>query len=177
MIFNMNNVKSIKIHLPYYFKISSSLYPSNKEENNYVSHLSYCSVAGSLMYAMVCTRLDISHAIGVVSRYKENLGRDHWETMKWVLQYLRGTIDYCITYNGCIDLVCSYVDSDFADDLDKRGSTSGYVLTLAGGPIFWMLKPKNIVTLSTTEEEYIVVSHSCKEAIWLKGLLGEFRKG
>eukprot|EP00253_Pinus_taeda_P030568 PITA_30568 len=59
-------------------------------------------------------------------------------------------------------------------DLDKRRSTSGYVFTLAGGAISWMSKLQNIVALSTTKAEYIVVSHACKEAIWLKGLFGEF---
>jgi hypothetical protein len=106
----------------------------------------------------------------------ENPGKEHWETVKWVLRYLRGTSAYCITYNGCSDSICGYVDSDFAGDLDKRRSTSGYVFTLAGGPICWMSKLQNIVALSTTEAEYIVVSHACKEAIWLKGLLGEFGK-
>eukprot|EP00253_Pinus_taeda_P023901 PITA_23901 len=90
---------------------------------------------GCLMYAMVCTRLDISHAVGVVSRYMANPG-----------------------------------------DLDKRRSTSGYVFTLAGGAISWMSKLQNIVALSTTEAEYIAASHACKEAIWLKGLFGEFGK-
>jgi hypothetical protein len=61
--------------------------------------------------------------------------------------------------------VCGYVDSNFVGDLDKRRSTSGYVFTLAGGPICWMSKLQNTIA-----------SHACKEAIWLKGLLGEFGK-
>ena len=96
--------------------------------------------------------------------------------MKWVLRYLRGTSDYCITFDGCNDEVCGYVYSDFAGDLDKRRSTSGYVFTLIGGAISWMSKLQNIVALSTTEAEYIVASPACKEAIWLKGLLGELGK-
>eukprot|EP00253_Pinus_taeda_P022718 PITA_22718 len=59
-------------------------------------------------------------------------------------------------------------------DLDKRRSTLGYVFTLAGGAISWMSKLQNIVALSTTEAEYIAAPHACKEAIWLKGLFGEF---
>ena len=85
------------------------------------------------MYAMVCTRLDVSHVVGVVSRYMENLGKEHWAVVKWVLRYLRGTSDYCITYNRSNEYVCGYVDSDFAGDLDKRRSTSRYVFTLASG--------------------------------------------
>eukprot|EP00253_Pinus_taeda_P009603 PITA_09603 len=107
-------------------------------------------------------------------RYIANPSKEHWSTVKWVLQYLRGTSSYCITYNKSSEFVCGYVDSDFAGDLDKRRSTSGYVLTLAGGAISWMSKLQNIVALSTTEAEYIAASHACKEVIWLKGLSGEF---
>jgi hypothetical protein len=71
--------------------------------------------------------------------------------VKWVLWYLRGTSDYYITYCSGRALVCGYVDSDFAGDLDKRRSTSGYVFTLVGGAISWMSKLQNIVALSTTE--------------------------
>jgi hypothetical protein len=93
--------------------------------------------------------------------------------VKWVLRYPRGTSNYYIIYNDCSDLVCSYVDSYFAGDLDKRRSTSGYVFTLGGEPVSWMSKLQNIVFLSTTEVEYIAASHACKERIWLKGFLGD----
>jgi hypothetical protein len=157
-----------------HFNISLGLCPSNDEENDYMSLVPYANVVGSLMYVMVSTRPNISHVVGVVSRYMENLGKEHWEAMKWVLRYLRGTSSYSITYYGSRDSVCGYVDLDFAGDLDKRRSTPGYVFTLAGGPISWMSKLQNIVSLSTTEAEYMVASHACKEAIWLQGLLGEF---
>jgi hypothetical protein len=88
------------------------------------NNISYVNALRSLMYVRVSTRPDISHVIGVVSRYMTNPGKEHWTTLKWVLRYLRGTSYYCITYNGCNDLVQGYVDSDFAGDLDKRISTS-----------------------------------------------------
>ena len=102
-----------------------------------------------------------------------NPRKEHWNAVKWMLQYLRGTSDYCITFNNNSDSVCSFVYSYFVGDLDKRRSTSGYVFTLAGGAISWMSKLQDIVVLSTTEFEYIVASHACKEAIWLRGLLRE----
>ena len=173
----MNNVTlPVNIPLTSYFKLSSSFCPSNKVENDYMSCVLYASVVGSLMYAMVCTRIDISQAVGVVSRYMENPGKEHWVAVKWVIQDLRGTSNCCITFDGCSDEVYGYVDSDFAGDLDKRKSTSGYVFTLAGGAISWMSKLQNNVASSTTETEYIASSHACKEEVWLKGLLGELRK-
>jgi hypothetical protein len=172
--FGMNDVKLVSIPLASHFKLSSSLCPSTKEENEYMSRIPYANAVGSLMYAMVSTRPDISHAVGVVSRYMENPGKEHWATMKWVLRYLRGTSDYCITYNSGCELVCGYVDSNFAGDLNKRILTSECLFTLVGGDISWMSNLQNIISLSATEAEYVAASHACKEAIWLKGLFGEF---
>ena len=72
MRFSMNNVKPIQIPLASHFKLSLGLCPSNDEEKDYMSRVPYANVVGSLMYVMVSTRLDISHAFGVVSRYMEN---------------------------------------------------------------------------------------------------------
>ena len=75
-----------------------------------MSRVPYANVVGCLMYAMVCTRPNISHAIGVVSKYMANTGKEHWNAVKWVLQYLRGTSDYCITFNRTSDSICGFVD-------------------------------------------------------------------
>ena len=52
-----------------------------------MARVSYASVVGSLMYAMVCTRPDIAHAVGVESRFMANPGTEHWEAIKWLLRY------------------------------------------------------------------------------------------
>ena len=119
----------------------------NDEEKNYISRVPYANVVGSLMYAMVSTRPNISHEIDVINRYIENPSKDHWEKVKWVLWYLRGTSGYSITYDGSTDLVCGYVDSDLVGDLEKRRSTSRYVFTLAGGHVIWMSNIQNVVSL------------------------------
>ena len=71
------------------------------------------------------------------------------------------------------------MDSDWADDVDRRRSTSAYIFTLFGGAINWMSKRQVVVTLSTTEAEYMATTHACKEAIWLKRLCSdiEFKQG
>lgn len=74
----MNNVKPVSVPLASHFKLSSSLCPNTDEEKDYMSRIPYANVVGCLMYAMVCTRPDISHAVGVVSRYMENPGKEHW---------------------------------------------------------------------------------------------------
>lgn len=133
-----------------------------------MNRVPYPNAVGSLIYVMVSTRPNILHVIGVVSRYMENLGKEHWGALKWVLQYLKGTSNYCITYNGISDSVCGYVDSDFVGGLDKMRSTSGYVFTLAGGVVSWISKLHNVVSLFTIKVEYMVVSHACKEEIGQK---------
>ena len=61
-----------------------------------------------------------------------------------------------------------FVDADWAGDLDRRRSTSGYVFNLFGGAISWMSKRQAVVALSTTESEYMAATHASKEAIWLQ---------
>ncbi|CAA0828942.1 Uncharacterized mitochondrial protein AtMg00810 [Striga hermonthica] len=58
----------------------------------------YSSAVGSLMYAMVCTRPDIAHAVGIVSRCLSNPGKDHWKVVKWILRYLKGSANKCLTF-------------------------------------------------------------------------------
>jgi hypothetical protein len=97
MRFSMNIVKPVNIPLAFHCKLSSSLCPGSKEGNDYIFHLPYASTIGRMMFAMKCSRLDISHEVGVVSGHMAN--PEHW---KWVLWYLRGT---SITYGGCNDFV------------------------------------------------------------------------
>ncbi|GJS48325.1 retrovirus-related pol polyprotein from transposon TNT 1-94 [Tanacetum coccineum] len=69
--------------------------------------------------------------------------------------------------------VVDYCDSDYAGDLDKRRSTTGYVFTLAKAPISWKSTLQSTTALSTTKAEYMAMTEAVKEAIWLQGLLGE----
>lgn len=52
------------------------------------------------MYAMVCTRPDIAHAVSVVSRFMSNPGRQHWEAVKWIMRYLRGSSSQKLCFGG-----------------------------------------------------------------------------
>ena len=102
---------------------------------DHMSKVPYASAIGSLMYAIVCTRLDIAHAIGVVSRYMSRPGKQYWEAVKWILRYLRGSIDTCLYFTGASLKMQGYVDADLANDIDSRKSTNGFVFTLGGTTI------------------------------------------
>ena len=80
----------------------------------------------------------------------ENPGKEYWVAVKLLLWYLRGTSEYCITFNKNGDYVCSYVDSYFVGDLDISISISGYIFTLVGGPISWISNLQEVVAISTT---------------------------
>eukprot|EP00253_Pinus_taeda_P007528 PITA_07528 len=100
--------------------------PKTQEEEEDMSRVRYASAVSSLMYAMVYTRLDIAHAVGVLSRFMSKPGKEHWTTVKQVFRYLRGTSDYGLCYQGRPGLdkiwdICGFVDVDWAGDLDQRG--------------------------------------------------------
>jgi hypothetical protein len=105
-----------------------------------MSCVPYASAVGNLMYAMVCTRPYIAHAVGFLSRYMSKPGKEHWTTVKRVFRYLHGTTRYGLCYQGrpILDRVLDihgFVDVDWVGDLDCRRSTSGYVFNLFGGAI------------------------------------------
>ncbi|KAI3740618.1 hypothetical protein L2E82_31087 [Cichorium intybus] len=171
--FNMENAKPVGTPLANHFKLSKKNSPSSDKEKEEMKKVPYYSAVGSLMYAMVCTRPDIAHAVGVVSRYLANPGKQHWEAVKWILRYLKGSSKLCLCYGGAKPIVKGYTDADMAGDLDNRKSTSSYVFTLAGGAISWQSKLQKCVALSTTEAEYIAAVEAGKELIWLKRFLQE----
>ncbi|KAH7437280.1 hypothetical protein KP509_05G063800 [Ceratopteris richardii] len=117
----------------------------------------YASACGSLIYAMVTTRADIAHAMGVVSKFMANLYKAHWEAFKSILRYLKGTKDKRLCYGKCPMELKGFCDSDMEGDVDTCKSTRGYVHTLAGGTISWCSRLERIIALSTTEAEYISV--------------------
>ncbi|KAH9753523.1 hypothetical protein KPL71_015101 [Citrus sinensis] len=171
--FNMQDCKSISTPLPVNFKLSSSMCPSNEAERKEMSRVPYASAVGSLMFVMICTRPDIAQAVGAVSRYMANPSGEHWIVVKRIMRYIKGTSDVALCYGGSEFTVRGYVDSDFAGDLDKRKSTTGYMFTLAGAAVSWVSKLQTVVALSTTEAEYMAATQACKEAIWIQRLLEE----
>jgi ATP-binding cassette subfamily B (MDR/TAP) protein 1 len=98
--FSMENAKAVSTPLPSHLKLSKEMCPKTQEEEAKMSKVPYSSAVGSLMYAMVCTRPDIAHAVGVVSRYMSHPSIQHWNVVKWILRYLRGTSSQCLHFGG-----------------------------------------------------------------------------
>ncbi|KAE8707674.1 hypothetical protein F3Y22_tig00110377pilonHSYRG00029 [Hibiscus syriacus] len=116
---------------------------------------------GSLMFAMICTRPDIAQAVGVVSRYMANPGKEHWNIVKRILRYIKGPqmLHYVTEDQLTNQWVC---DSDYAGDLDKSKSTTGYVFKVAGGAVSWVSKLQSVVATSTTEAEYVAATQATR---------------
>ncbi|MCO5608121.1 hypothetical protein L7F22_062326 [Adiantum nelumboides] len=92
--------KALSTPLPAYLKLSKNDCPKSVEEKAEMAKIPYASACGSLMYAMVATRPDIAHAVGVVSKFMSNPGKKHWDAVKSILRYLSGTADRQLRYGG-----------------------------------------------------------------------------
>ncbi|XP_057528050.1 secreted RxLR effector protein 161-like [Amaranthus tricolor] len=171
--FGMKKSKPISIPTSMSCKLSLSMSPQT-EELAYMSRVPYANVVGCLMYVKVCTRPYIAHAVCVVSQFMARPGREHWQGVKRIFRYLRGTTDISLVYgNGKKFLVTGYSGSDYTADVDTRRSMTGYVFTLGGSMVSWKSTLQSSVTLSTAEVEYMALNSAAKESIWLKGLGGE----
>ena len=136
--------------------------PKTQEEVDNMSLIPYALVLCSLMYAMVWTRPNIAHATGFVSRYMDNPGKEHWQAVKWILRYLRGTSTHALCFQGNQNILQGYIDTDMAGDKDSCQSTTGYVFTIVGTAVSWASKLQKLVFLSTTEAKYVDLSKLAK---------------
>ncbi|KAK9076575.1 hypothetical protein SSX86_004909 [Deinandra increscens subsp. villosa] len=174
--YGMEGCKPVKTSFAAHFKLSSKDSPVTDDEFKEMEKVPYAQVVGSLMFLMVCTRLDISFGVSVVSRFLSNPGKEHWKAVKWILRYLAGTKDKGIWFgDGKIgtDKILGFVDSDFAKDLDKFRSITGYVFLLFGNLVSWRATLQGVVALSSTEAEYMALTEAMKEALWLTGFIKE----
>ncbi|RVW19222.1 uncharacterized mitochondrial protein AtMg00810-like [Vitis vinifera] len=138
-----------------------------------VDSIIYKQIVGSLMY-LTATRPDIMHSVSLISRYMENPTELHFLAAKKICCYLQGTKDFGLFYKkGKRSDLIGFTDSDYAGDQDNRRSTSGYVFMLGTGAVSWSSKKQLIVTLSTTEAEFVAATACACQAIWLRKILEE----
>lgn len=69
------------------------------------------------MYSMIGTRPDFSYPVGLKSMFMTNLIKEHWQTVKWVLRYIKGSVNTGMRYSDIGDFgIRGYCDSDYAAD-------------------------------------------------------------
>lgn len=167
--FNMENCNPIDTPMDPNQKLSKEMCPKTDAEQQEMANIPFQEAIGCIMYAAQISRPDICFAVGVLSRYNTNYGRAHWTAVKRVLRYLKGTIDMKLTFQpGDIDELIGYCDADWAGDLDKRRSTTGYMFQAQGGAISWATRSQPTIALSSTEAEFMSMVAAIQEALWLK---------
>nr|KYP57482.1 Retrovirus-related Pol polyprotein from transposon TNT 1-94 [Cajanus cajan] len=143
------------------------------EEGIKVNETHFKQMVGSLMY-ITTTRPDLMFVVSLISRYMSQPTEMHAKVAKRILRYLKGTENYGILYKrGGIEELQAYTDSDYAGDLEDRKSTSGYVFIMSGGSVAWSSRKQPIVTISTTEAEFIAAAGCACQAVWMRRVLKE----
>ena len=174
--FGFSNVRPVTTPLDPGMRLSKEQCPSTKAELAEMASIPYSQLVGALMYLAVATRPDIAHAVGVLARFNANPGMEHWKALKHLCCYLQGTKDIKLCYQpdpSSPERFTAYADADYAGELDSRRSTSGMVVKMGSGAISWASKLQPVVTLSTTEAEYISATATGQEVLWLRNLFSE----
>ena len=170
--FGFDELKPISTPMEPHIKLTNAQSPSTGAEYVSMQHIPYCEAIGLLMYAALSTHPDISYAVSTVSCFLSNPGMPHWEAVRHIYRYLISTKNLCLTYRGTTRPLEGYTDVDGSMAKDRK-AISSYTFLIDGGAMSWASKKQEIVLLSTTESEYITMTHATKEALWLQSFIGE----
>jgi len=154
-------------------------------EDKPANHKEYLSMVGSLMYAALRSRPDITFSVTALSRYNVQPLEMHATVAKRVLRYLKTTAGFRIHYRRLPNpiTIVGYTDSDWAGNLTTWKSVGGCVFGLGNvngnnelvisGLIHWQAKSQSVVAVSTLEAEYVACSHAIQESLWLRRMMKE----
>lgn len=165
--FNMSDCSSCDTPMEINLKLEKDM--NNNSNKNYP----YQQLIGSLMYLSVLTRPDITFSVSFLSQYNNCFNESHWKHLKRLLKYLKGTREYGLVYKKTNCNMHGFVDADWAScSLDRRSYT-GFCFLMSNSVVSYESKKQKTVALSSTEAEYMALSESCKEGIYLMNLLNE----
>lgn len=170
--FHMEEAKNSAIPAEPGLHLSGNKKATTDEFQDKVNQIPYREAVGSLLFLARVSRPDIEYAVNRASQFLTNFSEEHWQAVKRIFRYLCGTKNFGITYgsSGSEGNLTGFTDADYAGCLDTRRSTSGFVFMFHGGPVTWSSQRQGVVSLSTTEAEYIALAHGVKESIWLKNM-------
>ncbi|XP_066334485.1 uncharacterized mitochondrial protein AtMg00810-like [Miscanthus floridulus] len=159
---------------PAHTPMEEKLKLSQKSMGEEVDPTHYQRLIGSLRY-LVHTRLDITFAIGYMSQFMERPTMEHLQTVKRILRYVGGTIDYGLHYGRAPGTTwfVGYCDSDFAGNVDTNKSTTGTMFFLGDYLVNWQSLKQKVVALSSYESEYIATTTAATQVLWLSRMLAE----
>ena len=141
------------------------------EDGDRIDETLYKQIVGSFMY-LTATRPDMMFVVSLISRYMSRPTELHMKVAKRALRYLKGSINYGIFYKrGGAEELMAFTDSDYAGDVEDRRSTSGHVFLMGAGAVAWSSRKQPLVTLSTTEAEFVAAAACACQAIWMRRIL------
>jgi hypothetical protein len=170
--YNFNELKPLSAPMDPSIRLTSDQSPATTAEHAIMRDKPYREAVGALNWAALTTRPDIAFAVATVTRFAANPGIPHWEAVKQIFRYLKGTHDLWLTYGETSRVLEGYADADGSMGEDRRAVT-GYAFLIDSGAVSWSSKRQEIVSLSTTESEYVAATHGMKEVLWLCSLLSE----
>ncbi|GJT60021.1 hypothetical protein Tco_1003554 [Tanacetum coccineum] len=133
-------------------KISKDLCLKTDEELDRMSRVPYASAIGSIIYAMTCTRSDVSFSLSMMIRHQQNPGEGHWTAVKNILKYLRITKDRFLVYGGEEELrVTSYCYASWQTDKEDSRSQSDWIFLRNEGAVTWKTSMQDTMADSTCE--------------------------
>ncbi|KAJ1704569.1 hypothetical protein LUZ63_004348 [Rhynchospora breviuscula] len=132
----------------------------------------YRSIVGALQYATI-TRPDIQFAVNKASQFMCQPTETHWQLVKRILRYLKGTLSHGMLIRPSSLTVNAYCDADWAGCPDDRRSTTGFAVYMGENLISWSSKKQSTVSRSSTEAEYRSMATTAAELTWLQSILTE----
>lgn len=142
-------------------------------DNDVTGKVPYQELIGSLLYLAQGTRPDISFAVNDASRFNKQHCTEHWEAVLRILKYCKGTMHAKLVYRTRSEELHAFSDADWASDIDKRRSCTGYVVMMSGAAITWRSQRQETVAQSSTEAEYLALSTTVKEMAWVTQFVDE----
>ncbi|XP_059281171.1 secreted RxLR effector protein 161-like [Lycium ferocissimum] len=150
--------------------------PQEENEELLGPEVRYLSAIGALMYLTNVTRPDIAFSVNFLARYSSSSTRRHWNRVKHILRYLKGTIDMGLFYTnkGSVDLV-GYQMRLFIDPHKAQSQTS-YMFTCGGTAISWRSTKQSIVATSSNHAKIIAIHEASRECVWLRSVIHFIRE-
>ena len=137
----------------------------------------YFHAIGALMYFANCTRPDIAFSINLLSRYSSAPTRRHWNGVKYVFRYLRGTIDIGLFYqNRSKSPLIGYADAEYLSNPHKALSQTSYLFTFGNSVVSWRSMKQTMVATSSNYSEILAIHEASRECIWLKSMIQHIRE-
>ena len=170
--FNFTDLKPLSTPMDIQVRLTSEQSPKDMAEFAIMRDVPYRKAVGAINWAALATCPDLVFAVAMVACFAGNPGPAHWDVVRCIYCYLAGMRDLWLSYGETKHTLIGYADADGSMAEDRRVITR-YAFLIDSGAVSWSSKQQEIISLSTTESEYVAATHSMKEVLWLRSLLTE----